>query len=117
MTDTYQTTWATYQSAWRDISAEERRALLEQSVSSAGHYLDPTGEAHGLDELGVYIAAFVKSARGSRFANYQFYYHHSQSVANWDMFGPDGTVVIKGASHATYDSDGKLVDITGFFPA
>ena len=107
--------WGTYQSAWRDIDPEERRVLLQESVSAEGDYLDPQSETHGLDQLAAHIAAFVASAPGLRFENYQFLSHHSQSMASWNLVGPDGDLVTKGGSHASYDSDGKLVNITGFF--
>ncbi len=42
-TKAYEDTWATYQSAWRDIADDERRQLLERAVSEDCTYSDPVG--------------------------------------------------------------------------
>ncbi len=116
MASDHSATWATYQSAWRDISEDERNTLLVDSVAADGRYQDPQGETSGIEELAAYIATFRQSAPGSLFSNYRFLTHHDQAVANWTLNGPDGEVMIRGASHAVYGADGKLTQITGFFP-
>lgn len=36
-----QAVWAEYQSAWRPMPAQERRAILEGSLTADAEYLDP----------------------------------------------------------------------------
>lgn len=112
----YRETWATYQLAWENVSSEERRRLLEASVSDQCRYSDPTGATAGRDELISYIEAFRAQVPGATFQNQMFIEHHGQSVAGWTLYDYDD-VSQSGTSYARYASDGRLEHIAGFFAA
>ena len=116
MSSERENTWATYQAAWRDISDKERRTLLDAAVEPDVQYLDPVNYANGREELIAHIAEFRQSAPGTAFTNHRFLDHHEQAIANWTLSSSTGEPIIEGASHATFNPNGRLAQITGFFP-
>jgi hypothetical protein len=42
--------------------------------------------------------------------------HHRHSVARWRLLDAHGNHIANGLSHAVHDADGRLADITGFYP-
>ena len=108
-------TWKTYQAAWSDISAEERKELLRDSVSANCVYADPTAECRGIDELISKIEDSQKQYPGASFENTKFLDHHDQGLSNWTMHDATGGTVAVGTSYARFGQDGLLVQMTGFF--
>lgn len=108
-------TWTTYQSAWSDIPADERRALLAKSVTNDCVYSDPTDYCEGVDALIAHIVDSQKKVPGARFQNDRFIEHHDQGLSEWTMFDGKGSVVATGTSFAQFRADGQLIQMTGFF--
>ncbi len=116
-TKAYEHTWATYQSAWRDIADDERRQLLERAVSEDCTYSDPVGSTSGREELIAYIEQFHVTYPGSTFDNHKLLDHHGEAIATWTRLQADGSSAGDGNSYAHFGEDGRLVRIVGFFDA
>ena len=114
-TEAYLSTWKTYQAAWSDISSEERRTLLESSVSADAVYTDPGSECHGLDELIGKIEDSQKKFPGASFHNEKMLDHHGQGLFTWKMEDPEGKVIAVGTSYARFGDNGLLKQMSGFF--
>lgn len=108
-------TWKTYQSAWSDLSDDERRTLLAQSVVEDCIYTDPTDSCEGVEALIAHIEGSRKKMPGARFQNDKFLDHHDQGLSEWTMFDSEGSVVATGTSYALFGTDGRLTQMTGFF--
>lgn len=108
-------TWNTYQSAWSDISAHERRELLARSVADNCVYSDPTDYCEGVDALIAHIEGSQAKVPGARFRNDKFLDHHDQGLSEWTMYDGKGAVVATGTSYARFGADGRLSQMTGFF--
>jgi hypothetical protein len=54
-----------YFAAWNETDADERRRLLERSVSAGVELVDPTGRWQGFDELSARIANYHAVAPGT----------------------------------------------------
>lgn len=113
--EAYLSTWKTYQAAWSNISAEERKTLLDASVSTNCVYTDPTDECHGIPALIAHIERSQQKYPGASFRNDRFLHHHDQGLSEWTMFNGDGKTVATGTSYARFSEDGKLIQATGFF--
>lgn len=107
--------WDTYQSAWADIGADERRALLARSVTDDCVYSDPTDFCEGVDALIGHIEGSQAKVPGARFRNDKLLDHHDQGLSEWTMFDGTGAVVATGTSYARFGQDGRLTQMTGFF--
>ncbi len=113
--EAYRATWATYQSAWEDVTAAERQNLLNKSVSDNCVYADPQGQTSNCEELISYIEGFRKAMPGYSFKNHKFSDHHAQSIAEWTLCDADGAEVQPGSSWAHYGEDGRITNVSGFF--
>ena len=111
----YMATWKRYQAAWSDISAAERKELLEGSVSAHAVYTDPTGECHGLQELIAKIEQSQQKTPGAFFENTKFLSHHQQGLSSWTMRNSERATIATGNSYARFNQEGLLIQMTGFF--
>ena len=109
------TAWEAYTKAWKEASAEGKRAALRVSVDSACVYRDPLVRADGTDALIEYMMEFHRQIPGGHFETTYFLSHHDRSVARWNMRNGQGLVVGEGISFGEYDARGALVTMTGFF--
>lgn len=108
-------TWRRYASCW---SAEppERNEVLAGVVADDVGYRDPGQAVDGVAALGDYMDGFRHAFPGGRFAIDHVVAHHGHSLARWRQLDADGALVTHGASHAVHAGDGRLSQITGFFP-
>jgi SnoaL-like domain len=111
------TTWETYASAWREKSAEAKRAALSASVDPACVYRDPLARADGHDALVEYMSKFHEQVPGGCFETMYFLAHHDRSIAKWNVRDGRDAIVGEGVSYGEYDGRGRLVAMTGFFEA
>lgn len=113
-TETKLDIWNTYQSAWSDIAADERRARLAKSVTENCVYSDPIDHCEGVGALIAHIEWAQKKVPGARFRNGKFLDHHDQGLSEWMMLDDKEAVVATGTSYARFGPDGRLTQITGF---
>jgi SnoaL-like domain len=106
--------WYGYAACW-DMAGDERRAALAGHVDPAVEYRDPQSEVHGIDELETYMRGFAAAFPGQHFEIRAVADHHGRSLARWAQVGDGGTVTMDGASMALHASDGRLLEVTGFF--
>ena len=107
-------TWRTYQAAWEEVSGDERRRLLRDSVAPHCRYSDPAGECEGIEALAVRIERARDEAPGISFRNDEFRSHHQQCVAVWRRLAATGAADFVGTSYGRFGADGRLVQISGF---
>jgi hypothetical protein len=108
--------WATYAQCW-SASGDDRARVLADVTASDVRYRDPQAEAHGRESLSAYMGQFQKGFPGHRFGITRVDAHHGRSLARWELLDPNGTAVQRGISYAVHDGEGRLAEITGFFPA
>lgn len=70
----------------------------------------------GQDAFSDYMGAFQRGFPGFRFAIARVDAHHGRSLAHWHLVDGAGTPVQDGVSCAAHDDQGRLRDVTGFFP-
>ena len=110
-------TWNVYQSAWGPIDEEERRRLLRISVAEDILYTDPVSQVRGLEKLVARVGQSQERFAGAYFRNESFLEHHDQGLFHWTMYTKNGDVFVRGSSFGRFESDGRLVQATGFFAA
>ena len=110
----YRERWRTYQSAWEDVSTDDRRRLLRASVDATCEYSDPVAECQGVEDIAARIERARSEAPGISFRNDEFRRHHNHCVATWHRLTASGTPDFAGTSYARFGDDGRLVQITGF---
>lgn len=108
-------TWETYTSAWRLAGAEAKAQVLRTSVNTDCVYRDPLIKAEGHDALINYMLEFHQQVPGGFFDTLSFRAHSGRSIATWHMRNAEGVVIGEGVSYGEYDTDGKLLEMTGFF--
>ena len=117
-TDTaFRSQWEAYGDLWTVTDEAARQAASDGVLDPGCTYTDPNVHAVGVNAIMEYMTGFQQTMPGGHFVTRSFVEHHDLSLAHWDMVMGDGTVVGAGASFATYDSDGKLTSMTGFFDA
>lgn len=115
MTNSLQLTWERYVSAWKATKAEDKAQALKDSASEDCVYRDPITQCQGQQQLLDYMLEFHQQMPGVHFMTTYFLEHHHRSLARWNMLDSQGNVLSDGASVGEYDSEGKLVAMTGFF--
>ena len=110
-----QSIWETYTKSWSEADQSKRLQLFEQSLSPDCMYTDPNIEASGYDHLSGYMSEFQKNVPGGKFSTTDFKHHHGRSLAHWEMKDGKGNTIMRGASFALYNTDGRLKQMTGFF--
>lgn len=78
------------------------------TIDSAPAAAKPLLEAAKMAELQVNIP-------GVRFVTTEFKTHHDRSLTHWNMEDGNGNVLGIGASHFVHGTDGRLMQMTGFF--
>jgi SnoaL-like domain len=110
-------TWNIYQSAWGPIDEAARRRLLQESVAVDCIYTDPVSQVHGIEALSTRIGQSQAKFPDAHFRNDSFLEHHGQGLFHWTMYDRNGSVFIKGSSYGRFGTDGRLLQMTGFFAA
>jgi hypothetical protein len=110
-------TWERYVASWNSYSEGERIQLFKKSLSTENIYTDPMIIAEGFKEFSTYMSEFHKQFPGCYFETNDFFSHHNQSIATWEMKNQSGVVLSKGISHASYNEHALLMTETGFYEA
>lgn len=108
-------TWETYTQSWSEIDTAKRLQLFEQCLSHDCVYTDPLIQATGYEQLAGYMTGLQKNVPGVRFVTTDFQNHHDRSLTHWNMVDSNGNVLSQGASYGVYGTDGRLMQMTGFF--
>jgi hypothetical protein len=107
----------TYIAAWNEPDPERRRALVGETWTEDGSYLDPLMSGDGPDAIADMIAAAQGQFPGHRFALASGPdAHHDRVRFSWQLVGGDGPVAT-GVDFATVAEDGRLRAVTGFLEA
>jgi hypothetical protein len=80
-------------------------------------YTDPNVQACTRQALMDYMTGFQAQMPGGTFVTTQFTELHDRAMARWNMVTGDGSVVGTGRSFATFNAEGELTSMTGFFDA
>ena len=116
-TDAHRRTWDTYTQSWSETDPAKRFELFGQCLSPDCTYTDPHVQVTGYEQLSAYMAELHKNVPGVRFVATEFTTHHQRSLTHWNMTDGDSNVLSQGASFGMYGADGRLLQMTGFFPS
>jgi hypothetical protein len=108
--------WQRYARIWSSAPAV-RTTELETCLADGCSYCDINGRIEGREALSDYMGGFQQSVKGGKFEIRSVIHHHDRMLAEWRLLGPDDAVLQTGRSFATAASDGRLMNITGFFDA
>ena len=103
-----------YLVAWSAIGAEERRRVLEDSVSPEIAYFDAMARLSGRDALAAHLAGFQQRRPHYSFGLAQYLQHGDAALANWLMKDDGGKVVVRGYDSMRLDEAGRIASIIGF---
>jgi hypothetical protein len=103
-----------YIAAWNEGDAERRRALVGETWTEDGSYLDPLMAGSGPDEIAAMIGAAQAHFPGHRFELAFGPDAHNDVVRfAWTLTAGNGPVA-RGTDFATVAPDGRLRAVTGF---
>jgi hypothetical protein len=108
-------TWDAYERAWSRVTADERKALLQQAVSEECTFSNVVVLGRGLEELTPVLEQFQRDCPGGYFKTTEFIEQHQQSLAHWNLRDATGTVLLSGANYTRYGQDGRMMHIAGFW--
>ena len=104
----------TYIAAWNEGDAERRRALVGETWTDDGTYVDPLMAGSGPDEIAAMIGAAQAQFPGHRFElSFGPDAHNDVVRFAWQLVGANGPVA-GGTDFATVAEDGRLRNVTGF---
>ena len=106
----------TYLAAWNETDPEARRALIAETWTDDGTYLDPLMAGEGRAGIDAMIAGAQQAYPGHRFELAEGPdAHHDRVRFTWHLHAPDGNgAVAVGVDFATVAEDGRLRAVTGF---
>ena len=107
-----------YMAAWNEPDATTRDALLEQSWSDSGAYVDPKVSLAGREALARHIATVQAARPGARLEFMSgIDVHHNLVRFLWRLVRADGSCGDTSIDFGEVGPDGRLVRIVGFFGA
>lgn len=115
LASTLKATWDTYTESWKADTRQAKRILFESSLDSDCEYSDQLAQTEGWDALLDYMLDFHQQVPGGHFQTDYFLAHHNKSIARWQMKNGNNETLGEGISYGEYNSQGKLVSMTGFF--
>ena len=108
-------TWRNYARCF-STSDDERQRLMAAHLSPKVIYRDPNTEVHGHEAFAAEMTRMQTAFPGHTFEVFAVDAHHNHSMARWRLLDAEGNHVTNGLSHGIHDTDGRLADITGFYP-
>jgi hypothetical protein len=106
----------THLAAYCEPDAAVRAGLVARIWSPEGRVVDPPLEGAGLDGIAALGDVVVTHYPGHTFRRTTAIdEHHGFARYGWALLDPDGATAITGTDVATFDSDGRLVQVVGFF--
>lgn len=113
--NSHKNTWETYTKSWSVADPSTRLQLFEQCLNPDCVYTDPLMQATGYGQLSGYMSELHKNVPGVAFVTTDFKSHHDRSLTHWNMVDGKGNILSQGASYGMYGTDGRLMQMTGFF--
>jgi hypothetical protein len=103
-----------YLAAWNEPDADRRRALVSDTWTDDGTYLDPLMSGAGIEQITAMIGAAQAQFPGHRFALSEGPDAHNDVVRfSWSL-ASDGAPVARGQDFAVVAPDGRFHAVTGF---
>jgi SnoaL-like domain len=105
-----------YIATWNEADPQRRRALVAQTFTDDGTYVDPLMQGAGTDGLDAMIAGAQQQFPGHRFELAGAPdAHHDRVRFTWHLKPTDGgDVVAIGHDFGVVADDGRLSSVTGF---
>lgn len=104
-----------YMAAWNEPDPERRRALVSQTWTEDGTYVDPLMDGAGAESIAAMIGAAQQQYPGHRFELAAGPDAHHDSVRfSWHLVPEGGAAVATGIDFGTLAEDGRLRSVTGF---
>jgi hypothetical protein len=106
----------TYIATWNEGDPQRRRALVAQTFTEDGTYVDPLMQSAGTDGISEMIAGAQQQFPGHRFELAGAPdTHHDRVRFSWHLKPTDGDdVVAVGHDFGVIADDGRLRSVTGF---
>jgi hypothetical protein len=104
-----------YIAMWNETDPPRRRALVAETISEDGSYLDPIMTGAGIDGIDAMIGAAQQQFPGHSFKLASGPdAHHDRVRFTWSLSADGGDPVVVGVDFATVAPDGRLRAVTGF---
>jgi hypothetical protein len=105
-----------YIATWNEADPQRRRALVAQTFTENGTYVDPLMQGAGTDGIDAMIAGAQQQFPGHRFELAGAPdSHHDRVRFTWHLKPTDGDdVVAIGHDFGVVADDGRLSSVTGF---
>ena len=113
--NTMEQVWKGYLDAYGNVSTEERKRLLRQSVSDDVVSANPAEESQGFDNLVAHVEQFQQRLPGAYFKSNKLFVHHRQLLSEWTLYTSDDSAFRTAHTYARFNEQGHLTHLTGFF--
>lgn len=106
-----------YVATWNETDPEKRLDLIGRVWARGGSYADPGVEAAGHEEISANIGRVHTDFPGRRFVRTTTVdAHHQYARFGWAIVDPAaGAPTFGGTACATFDAEGGLTTMIGFF--
>src|ERR1700709_1707727 len=101
--DAVEQIWNAYLEAYGNVSTEERKQLLTESVSEDVLSTNPGDETQGLDSLLAPVGQFQQRLPGSYFKINSLKFHHEQVLTDWTLYKADGTALTTAHTYGVFN--------------
>ncbi len=108
--------WDEYALSWSETDETARLKIFASCLGEAIAYCDPMMNTSGYEELSGYMNGFQQQLPGHRFVIDEVMAHNGRCLAKWTLSSQEHGAVHEGTSFAEVGEDGRLTNITGFFP-
>lgn len=106
----------THLAAYTEADAPRRAALVHRIWAASGQLIDPPLAATGHAQICQQAEHLMAQFPGHRFVRSSgIDSHHGMARYAWHLVDPTSAVVLEGIDIAQIDSEGRLVQVTGFF--
>ncbi len=107
---------ASYERAWNASGEDERRRLLEASLTDDCELVEPRGRFAGREAILERISGFAQRFPGARVEiTTTVDEHNSLARYGWKIVDRDGTLVLDGIDVVERSDDGRLRKVVMFF--
>ncbi|MDX6263197.1 MAG: hypothetical protein QOH84_4885 [Kribbellaceae bacterium] len=104
-----------YFAMWNEADADTRAAIIEQTWSTDGAFVDPSFEVSGHDGLTKMVETAHEMFPGHAFSlTGQVEEHHNRLRWSWHLAAAGQQPVAGGTDVVTLTDDGKISEVIGF---
>ncbi|MEV6287081.1 nuclear transport factor 2 family protein [Kribbella sp. NPDC051770] len=104
-----------YFAIWNETDAEQRARLIEKTWTPDGHFVDPSFEATGYEELSAMVGTAQGMFPGLRFAVVgKIDEHHDRVRWTWELAADGQEAVAGGTDIVTVGAGGRIRSVVGF---